>query len=65
MRPVAIVGSGKTAFGGFPDRKLRSLAVEATLKCLENGHIGTEREVLDPFGRFRVRIQSGKFSTSS
>ena len=29
MRPVAIVGAGKTPFGAFPDRDLRSLAVEA------------------------------------
>jgi acetyl-CoA C-acetyltransferase len=36
MRPVAVVGTGKTAFGAFEDRDLRSLAVEAVLKCLEN-----------------------------
>src|SRR5690242_20485619 len=29
MRPVAVVGIGKTAFGAFLDRDLRSLAVEA------------------------------------
>jgi acetyl-CoA C-acetyltransferase len=29
MRPVAVIGIGKTAFGAFPDRDLRSLAVEA------------------------------------
>jgi len=39
MRPVAVVGVGKTRFGVFPDRDLRSLAVEAGLKCLENGHV--------------------------
>ena len=38
MRPVAVVGIGKTAFGAFPDRDLRSLAVEAGQKALENGH---------------------------
>jgi len=37
MRQVAVVGTGKTAFGAFPDRDLRSLAVEAGRKCLENG----------------------------
>jgi acetyl-CoA C-acetyltransferase len=37
MRQVAVVGIGKTAFGAFPDRDLRSLAVEAGLKALENG----------------------------
>jgi len=29
MRSVAVIGIGKTAFGVFPDRDLRSLAVEA------------------------------------
>src|SRR3984957_20753576 len=38
MRPVAVVGIGKTAFRAFPDRDLRSLAVEAGQKALENGH---------------------------
>ena len=38
MRQVAVVGIGKTAFGAFPDRDLRSLAVEAGHKALENGH---------------------------
>ena len=38
MRAVAVVGIGKTAFGAFPDRDLRSLAVEAGQKALENGH---------------------------
>jgi acetyl-CoA C-acetyltransferase len=38
MRPVAVVGIGKTAFGAFADRDLRSLAVEAGEKCLKNGH---------------------------
>ena len=37
MRPVAVAGIGKTAFGAFPDRDLRSLAVEAGQKALENG----------------------------
>ena len=39
MRPVAVVGAGKTRFGVFPDRDLRSLAVEAGEKCLKNGHV--------------------------
>ena len=38
MRQVAVVGVGKTAFGAFPDRDLRSLAVEAGQKALENAH---------------------------
>src|SRR3954452_17194810 len=36
MRPVAVIGAGKTPFGAFPDRDLRSLAVEAGQKCLRN-----------------------------
>lgn len=36
VRPVAVVGIGKTPFGAFPDRDLRSLAVEAGQKCLED-----------------------------
>ena len=36
MRPVAVVGAGKTPFGAFPDRDLRSLAVEAGDKALRN-----------------------------
>ena len=39
MRPVAIVGIGKTAFGAFPDRTLRSLAVEAGEKCMEDAGV--------------------------
>src|ERR1700680_161247 len=39
MRPVAIIGIGKTNFGAFPDRDLRSLAVEAGVKCLAGGHV--------------------------
>ena len=34
MRAVAVVGIGKTAFGAFPDRDLRSLAVEAGQKAI-------------------------------
>jgi hypothetical protein len=39
MRPVAVIGVGKTQFGAFPERDLRSLAVEAGEKCLRNGHV--------------------------
>src|SRR5689334_1190286 len=39
MRPVAIVGIGKTAFGAFPDRTLRSLAVEAGEKCMQDAGV--------------------------
>jgi acetyl-CoA C-acetyltransferase len=43
MRPVAVIGAGKTHFGAFPDRDLRSLAAEAGRKCLENGHVEPSR----------------------
>src|ERR1700752_4693590 len=39
MRPVAVVGIGKTAFGAFADRDLRSLAVEAGQKCLADARV--------------------------
>jgi acetyl-CoA C-acetyltransferase len=39
MRSVAVVGVGKTAFGAFPDRDLRSLAVEAGEKCIANANV--------------------------
>jgi acetyl-CoA C-acetyltransferase len=38
MRPVAIVGIGKTPFGAFPQQSLRSLAVEASRRCLADAH---------------------------
>jgi acetyl-CoA C-acetyltransferase len=39
MRPVAVVGIGKTAFGAFPDRDLRSLAVEAVSLALGDANV--------------------------
>lgn len=36
MRPVAVIGIGKTAFGAFPDRDLRSLAAEAVENALKD-----------------------------
>ena len=39
MRPVAIIGIGKTAFGAFSDRDLRSLAVEAIDHALTDAGI--------------------------
>src|SRR3989441_9289653 len=47
MRAVAVVGIGKTRFGAFPDRDLRSLAVEAGEKCLRNGHVSPSQ--VEPF----------------
>src|ERR1051325_470261 len=43
MRPVAVVGIGKTRFGAFPDRDLRSLAVEAGENCLQDSKIAPEQ----------------------
>jgi len=37
------VGIGKTPFGAFPDRDLRSLAVEAGEKCLKNAHVAASQ----------------------
>lgn len=39
MRAVAIIGIGKTAFGAFPDRDLRSLAVEAITNALGDANV--------------------------
>ena len=39
MRPVAIIGTGKTAFGALADRDLRSLAVEAISHSLADAHL--------------------------
>src|SRR5258708_843612 len=39
MRDVAVIGIGKTAFGAFADRDLRSLAVEAGEKCLADAQV--------------------------
>jgi acetyl-CoA C-acetyltransferase len=47
MRPVAVIGIGKTPFGAFSGRDLRSLAVEAGEKCLRNGH--TAASQIDAF----------------
>src|SRR5579871_3418419 len=52
MRSVAVVGIGKTAFGAFPDRDLRSLAVEAGQKALENDHAKTSQVEAFYLGNF-------------
>ena len=43
MRPVAVVAIGKTPFGAFADRDIRSLAVEAVSKCLTDGQIRPDK----------------------
>lgn len=52
MRKVAVVGAGKTHFGAFPDRDLRSLSVEAGQKALENAHAGAEQMEAFYLGNF-------------
>jgi acetyl-CoA C-acetyltransferase len=47
MRPVAIIGLGKTPFGAFPDRDLRSLAVDSGQKALANA--GVEANQVEAF----------------
>jgi acetyl-CoA C-acetyltransferase len=39
MRPVAVIGIGKTTFGAFPDRDLRSLAIEAVEHALTDAGV--------------------------
>src|SRR5271167_2918046 len=43
MREVAVIGIGKTAFGAFADRDLRSLAVEAGLACLADAGVSPSK----------------------
>jgi acetyl-CoA C-acetyltransferase len=52
MRPVAIIGIGKTAFGAFPDRDLRSLAVEAGEKCLLDANVSASQVEAYYLGNF-------------
>src|ERR1700682_5571729 len=52
MRPVAIIGIGKTNFGAFADRDLRSLAVEAGEKCLADAHVSPSKVEAFHLGNF-------------
>jgi acetyl-CoA C-acetyltransferase len=47
MRPVAVIGAGKTPFGAFPDKDLRTLAVTAAEKALHNANI--EKKAIESF----------------
>ncbi len=47
-----VVGIGKTAFGAFPDRDLRSLAVEAGEKCLADAHVSPSQVEAFYLGNF-------------
>src|ERR1700675_367587 len=52
MRAVAVIGIGKTAFGAFADRDLRSLAVEAGLACLADGNVSPSKVEAFYLGNF-------------
>lgn len=52
MRSVAIVGVGKTAFGAFPERSLRSLAVEAIGKALADANLPPQQVQAFYLGNF-------------
>src|SRR5580658_8226593 len=52
MKAVAVIGIGKTAFGAFPDRDLRSLAVEAGQKCLADARVSASQVEAFYLGNF-------------
>ena len=52
MRSVAVVGIGKTAFGAFPDRDLRSLAVDAVENSLRDANVQTKQVEAFYLGNF-------------
>ncbi len=52
MRPVAVTGIGKTAFGAFPDKDLRLLSVEAINLALADAQIGPDEVQAFYLGNF-------------
>jgi acetyl-CoA C-acetyltransferase len=52
MRPVAVIGIGKTPFGAFPDQDLRTLAAESAEKAMQNACIEPGRVEAFYFGNF-------------
>lgn len=52
MRSVAVLGIGKTAFGAFPDRDLRSLAVEAVNLAMADASIPAQNVEAFYLGNF-------------
>jgi acetyl-CoA C-acetyltransferase len=60
MRSVAVVGAGKTRFGAFPGRSLRSLAVEAGEKALQNAHTTPDRIEAFYLGNFAAPLFVGQ-----
>src|SRR5437899_1778560 len=51
-REVAILGIGKTAFGAFAEADIRSLAIEASLKAIEDSRVGREQIEAFHLGNF-------------
>src|SRR3954454_14475962 len=43
MRSVAVIGIGKTPFGAFPDKDLRTLATDSARKAMENARVDPAR----------------------
>jgi acetyl-CoA C-acetyltransferase len=52
MRPVAVIGVGKTSFGAFPDQDLRSMTVDAGRRCLEDAHVSPSQVEAFYLGNF-------------
>src|SRR5258708_3710149 len=52
MREVGVIGIGKTSFGAFADRDLRSLAVEAGEKCLADSNVSPSKVEAFYLGNF-------------
>jgi len=52
MRPVAVIGIGKTPFGAFPDRDIRALAIESGQKALQNARVAPDQVEAFYLGNF-------------
>jgi len=52
MKPVSIIGIGKTAFGAFTGQSILDLALEASRKCLKNGNVQASRVEAFYLGNF-------------
>lgn len=52
MRPVALAGIGKTAFGAFPGKDLRTLGVEAVQAALSNANARADQTEAFYLGNF-------------
>ena len=52
MRPVSIIGIGKTRFGVLKDQSILDLTVEAGRKCLKNGNVSASQVEAFYLGNF-------------